>query len=445
MKIILLIMLTLIVNIIYAQETYTFDASKSSNDLVPVDRLPVTINGNKDFVILIKNYNPYLYDLDVATKHNFFFNKPEIDFNPLSASSAELKKLFEAAQKGKGGMDFIEELANIDTVNDKSLENKFNYLRVELDSLTERFLRREYIFRIEDVSETNLKALRWLNEDGTWVKPLRERDALVKKHDDFKSFMKSKKSDLAACCSTVVDSLLKRDYLTTIEEMTKHQVNVSRTDFNAPPITISPSNASEVVVTINLKPKAALSTAPVYGIEEIQKVIVFSTTGWRVSFSSGLFGSSLQRSSYTLSDVTGRHPETGLDTVAYRQFVEDHKNNLSIGVNLLMHFTHKYNKYAEIGFHIGAGVPINNGFTDTQYLAGVSWLYGYKQRIGVNVGVALGQVDVMSKTVNLDRRFKSDYTEGISTVKQFKPGFQISVTYNFSELFKSNSKENEKE
>ena len=452
-----LILLVFIVSFSFrsnAQKTITFDfKSKQKND-----QALKSLEENDEVVVNVTNINRYLYDVDTKVETQAFFSSATAGLPATLPDN--LKAILNLVNNARaiGGPSLLLDGTNAQYLAESgpqkvAIQKIFtdfeDYIGGKYSDFNTKyidFVARNEVFYSKNVDPAKLHLLTWADGGGNWVDVNALKGIAVNDFQDGKNIIDNitpyikyvkpiKKAEIDNFCKTFT----AETYLKNLIDLYKSQLNVTAQDFEY----TSPSTevyGDKVNVTITFTPKESLKDSSFYKSLFLE-TYTFSypiVKGFRVSFSAGFFSSRLTNHRYTLKDNYGFKPASGFDTTAYKSVISENNDKWALGANALMHVTYKFTKNWEAGIHLGLGTPLQTDY-NINYLAGFSVLYGYKQRVGFNIGLAGGQIDVLSNSVNIDRKY-DPATSSVATTKKFVADrLQISITYNLSDAFTSNS------
>ncbi|WPQ63638.1 hypothetical protein SIO70_02020 [Chitinophaga sancti] len=197
----------------------------------------------------------------------------------------------------------------------------------------------------------------------------------------------------------------------------------------------------KIAFTFSVKGK---TNTPYKSVVSQKTVNAWIKGGFKVDVSTGLYYSGLQDEKYSIrSDSTILSDRNGADSIVDRRskLYKENNGKGEFGFASFLHFYPKIGPKFNISLNIGAGVTFSEK-TRIRYLAGVGFLFGAENRLGLNVGYILGNVNKLS----------SQYANGINTKLSFAeagkdpvyaPKFTakpfISLTYNIPFIKKKGS------
>jgi len=139
-------------------------------------------------------------------------------------------------------------------------------------------------------------------------------------------------------------------------------------------------------------------------------------------FSTGFFYNNLHENSYYLEKR---------DTLKNNVFIEKCSTS-DISFGALGHFSYKFLNWFKAGLSMGAALSPFDG--KTRYLLGGSLIFGRKNELGINGGLVLAKLKVLSNSVKNDE--KGNYVPvsitSVPTYEKIKSGFYIGLTYNIT-------------
>ncbi|RYY34145.1 MAG: hypothetical protein EOP46_14380 [Sphingobacteriaceae bacterium] len=399
----------------------------------------------------IKNINTFLYKIEVNVEGKSFFQENSAGLLAdiiTQLRGGDFVGLFKAFAESPAGMSVMEirEAKNKEQIIKTLLINLKENI-VNLDSVIARFQNRDKLFCFEGFDDTKLSEYtddfslnlkeptrQQLDKDKTTaLKYLSEIDKTIKKLNRYDL---SGQTELSETLTEIKGKLTATDYREDIEALYKKQLVLSLDKFKF----ISDEYeliGDETIAKLYVKPIDKSDEEECKGTKTDSVTVKFPVVKkFRVTFSTGFFISNLTDKRYAFKDVTAENSDLHYDTVTYKRVVDEKNDKVSIGITALTHFTYKLDKFNEIGIHIGAGAPIQENFK-INYLAGFTYFFGYKQRIGVNFGVAGGFIDVLSNTVDFNRKYPPGDEVSVTNVKRFVfDRIQCSITFNIGDFFK---------
>lgn len=189
--------------------------------------------------------------------------------------------------------------------------------------------------------------------------------------------------------------------------------------FLSPPIEALGDN---MAVEITIKPKGDSTSIIQSSLKgEIVKTNIAVYNKFQLSFSTGIFGSALANEQFSAK------PNYAADTITNYSIKKENKGSFVAGPTALLHAAYKFTPSFTFGGHLGVGIPINENPTP-QYLAGLSFLLGNKERIGFNISYALGQVKRLSADTDDSITYKDKPT--INVINRWQGNIAFSITYN---------------
>lgn len=143
---------------------------------------------------------------------------------------------------------------------------------------------------------------------------------------------------------------------------------------------------------------------------------------WSFDFSTGLFYTNLYEKNFYLA---ARNDEVN-DILEEGEF----KGDMSVGA--MAHLTYKIKPNFRLGPAVGASLSPFDG--KIRYLLGFGALIGREKVFGINAGVSIGQVEVLSRAVGYDGfgPYLPLNESKIPTYKKTTAGMFLGVTYNFT-------------
>lgn len=195
--------------------------------------------------------------------------------------------------------------------------------------------------------------------------------------------------------------------------------DVSNLSFVSPPIETTGDNM-EIVITI--KPKSDSTSIIQSSLKgEIIKTNIPVSHKFQISFSTGIFSSALINEQFSAkSNYTA-------DTISNYSIKKENNGAFVAGPTALLHTAYKFTPDFTFGGHLGVGIPITEN-PNPQYLAGLSFLFGNKERIGLNISYALGQVKRLSADTDDSITYKDK--PSINVINRWQGNMAFSITYN---------------
>lgn len=178
-----------------------------------------------------------------------------------------------------------------------------------------------------------------------------------------------------------------------------------------------------------------LYTVKLYnGNTEVQqkKYWMMASCGWKIDFSAGFALNNLLSHEYVFKyDTADLDGDGTADDVA--QIIKKDKGARTIDLALMAHMYPRTGTYVNGG--INTGFVIENGDV-LKYLVGGSLMLGSKQRTVISGGWIMGSVDRLDNSYNdalntyVDRARVASISTAIPTVKRWKTGGYVAITYN---------------
>lgn len=189
--------------------------------------------------------------------------------------------------------------------------------------------------------------------------------------------------------------------------------------FVSPPIEALGDN---MAVEITIKPKGDSTSIIQSSLKgEIVKTNIAVYNKFQLSFSTGIFGSALANEQFSAKQ------NYAADTITNYSIKKENNGSFVAGPTALLHAAYKFTPSFTFGGHLGVGIPINEN-PNPQYLAGLSFLFGNKERIGFNISYALGQVKRLSADTDDSITYKDKPT--INVINRWQGNIAFSITYN---------------
>ncbi|OMP75123.1 hypothetical protein [[Flexibacter] sp. ATCC 35208] len=189
--------------------------------------------------------------------------------------------------------------------------------------------------------------------------------------------------------------------------------------------------------------KAKVNT-PYKTIVSEKSVNAWTKGGFKVDVSTGLYYSGLQDEKYAIrADSTIMKSSAGADSVTDKrsQLYKESNGKGEFGFASFMHFYPKISPGFNISANIGAGVTFSEK-TRIRYLAGLGFLIGQENRIAINAGYILGNVNKLSRQYADGDKTKLSYAEAGKEIV-YTPKFSaqpfVSLTYNIPFIKKKDS------
>lgn len=203
-------------------------------------------------------------------------------------------------------------------------------------------------------------------------------------------------------------------------------LNMTDENFNYKTIPF-PAKADEMIFSIVISPRSTTAIAEIpLRIDTLSLKVPVRKKGMAISFSTGLFVSQNKNENYNYTPTL----KTGsLSDVDYYKLVEDNIDKSIVGLNSMAHGMTSIGKNVAAGIHLGFGIPLEKKFNIYGFLGG-SLAFGTRERLILNIGRSFGLVNKISKTVNLQQRFK-DTATAIPFTKSMVGAWSISLTFNF--------------
>jgi hypothetical protein len=150
-------------------------------------------------------------------------------------------------------------------------------------------------------------------------------------------------------------------------------------------------------------------------------------TGWKINFSSGLFGIMGKN----MFDQTYRLDPSGTDNVIIKK--NDNKNWITPAFGALMHFyVMKESRWFNWGGNIGMSI---SGDTHVNFHGGLSFIMGDEQRVILSIGPTLAQAKQITDQYKEDQILpKTISLNPVPTQGYYRVGWFFSLTYNLSNL-----------
>ncbi len=441
--------------LVKAQDTYTFNydylqkriisyQKKGAPKSTPIDNdgeLRKLILNNGDIVIVqIDNINTYAYSIAVTVQSQSFNQTPPpllaslfTDFNPSALAVAP-----PAARPGYvAPPPAYPQSTTLATDIQKVVTARREFYMRSL-ALTYRKFDANTAATAPDIQAV---------QNSTPATLLTDYKAALVLMDKVQSdYLAGKASNTTVDDKTLLDNLYKgysdKDYPTAFEAYLKEQLNISKSDFEytTPPVTVKGEKVAIVIAIGAIASNTAQQSAAGYTAVSREYDLKVQAL-WHWSFSTGFFMSSLGSKTYisrpnTHTNSTVTPP---VDTVTGYQNVLDNNTKLVFGATALLHYTYKITPGFELGGHVGLGVPINTSF-NMNYLAGGTVFLFNDNRLGINFGLAAGYTPQLSPNVSTSVVYKNATDVPISYVDKFRADrFEISITYNLSDLFGGSS------
>jgi hypothetical protein len=190
---------------------------------------------------------------------------------------------------------------------------------------------------------------------------------------------------------------------------------------------ISPSikgQKDQVIVKISIDPKVGSLQSANYG--QFNGEYTGDVYGFKINFSTGLFllvGKKIFDQSYKVDTIAG-------DLTNKVIIRNKNRQSLQPAVGALMHFYNKQPGSFSWGGHLGFSVSSE---TRLNYHGGVSFLFGQEQRVVVNIGAVLTQVQEISREYEVNQKVtRSSGFNTVPTENFYRMGGFLALTYNLS-------------
>ena len=159
--------------------------------------------------------------------------------------------------------------------------------------------------------------------------------------------------------------------------------------------------------------------------DRVRFIIEVPRTKPSLSFSTGLFCTGLYNEAYTYTPTLKKGSKLDID---YYTITDENITPLTLGFNSLAHFTTQIGGL-QTGVHLGFGIPIEKKLNVYGFY-GISFPFGNKERIILNIGGVSGMANRLSNGTSTDQQFK-DITKEIPLVRKLAHSWSISLTFNF--------------
>lgn len=194
-----------------------------------------------------------------------------------------------------------------------------------------------------------------------------------------------------------------------------------------------PRNKDVIRYKFNIK---ARSNTPYVDKVVGKEIKVYIVHNWKVDVSSGFYYTpGLTAMNYASLDTTRTYTGSGgADSVVKgKRLIKDKHTNGEFGFNSLIHYSYKFTPSFAMGFHLGAGVNLNDEVTP-RYFGGFSALLGNERgRLGFNAGVVLGNVKEISSKYESGVDNAGAFigaNEEATYVKRLQASFYVGLSYN---------------
>lgn len=204
-------------------------------------------------------------------------------------------------------------------------------------------------------------------------------------------------------------------YIDNIQKSTVHF-------YQSQPIKVS---GDEFSLSLTISPKDTSKTYP-FGVET-PKVSMNVIRRNRITFSTGLFASSLADEKFINKPNYVTDVSTQVDTVASYTLTKEETEKYGFGLAAFMHYAWQRDYNLGVGFSVGVGYDLDK---NVQYLLGGSLVFGAKNRIIFSGGLSFAQVEHLSSGFQL--RTTSNAPIEFKTIKKIKTGAFISFSYNLN-------------
>lgn len=221
---------------------------------------------------------------------------------------------------------------------------------------------------------------------------------------------------------------LKLDEIDLLDWYTKRNVyidNIQKSTIHFYQSQPKKASGDEFSLSLIISPKDTSKSYP-FGVETpvvSMKVI----RRHRVTFSTGLFGSSLSNEKFINKPNYVTDINTQVDTVASYTLSKEGTDNYTVGLAAFMHYTWHYEYNYGTGFSIGVGYDLDK---NVQYLLGGTLVLGAKNRVIFSGGLSFAQKEQLSRGFKLETT--SNAPIDFKTVKKIETGAFISFSYNLN-------------
>ena len=179
-----------------------------------------------------------------------------------------------------------------------------------------------------------------------------------------------------------------------------------------------PFKAEKDIVDLNLTFIDNYTKDTVYN----SSVSFYTRGNFSFDFSTGFFYNNLQEKSFYI-----KKRDTLINDV-----LEENNSSIDVSIGALGHFSYKILNYLKAGVCLGAALSPLDG--KTRYLFGISLLLGRKKQVGINSGLVLAKMKVLSNSVQNDKTGNNVPIEitSVPTFEKIQKGFYVGITYNIN-------------
>jgi hypothetical protein len=225
------------------------------------------------------------------------------------------------------------------------------------------------------------------------------------------------------------DSLYIKPFIKTYQAFLSFDVTQTRKQIVQTP------NADEMIVNIQILPKAGIATALQTDTAVSLSIPIFG--GFKVDVSPGIFYSFFGQNTYSLRADSSAAPGSSTAYQKFKTIVTEKQPGGSAGFSTLMHFYSRWTRDVNFALSIGAGITLGNS-TQVRYLTGGSILFGRTNRIALSGGYSFGNVNMISGKYKDNRAENTD--SSVDTYKTLKGAGFIALSYNIPILKRKSSK-----
>lgn len=427
-KILLFLMTVIMPSFAFGQLPVTFDASTRT-----FTSTIWKVKAGEDVTINVNNFNPYLFNVEIKIEEQYFEQKapPSLMDNVLTAiasvkdlpaAAATLYYLPDATDTGILKNALGASSPKIGTSSEiasaKEIINKYQTI---LDIISDY---EGKVMELYDISVHNANGVScsWLIRPNTdkiedYKTRLSELDTLHRRCLIYIHDHKDENAPFLDLVKTIRNNLDEGALKKIFREFHRLEMNYNPNLFTFSSASVR-AEGDAMEISIKITPRDSSNHPAFSTIEATHTIDVYGY--WQPGFSSG----------FVLSGVTDeRYAQRFDETTQKYCLLEEGSNSVDIGINALTHVAYRVSPGFAAGFHAGAGMTIKDN-PSLQILAGGSLIFGKRNRLALNAGIAAGRRDEILKNLDLNKK----YIQKLETVtkKQTAVGWQFSLTYNFS-------------